>query len=155
MDERRPVAEAVLLRAGRIAAAGREGEVRAAAAPGADLVDVGGRTIVPGFIDAHNHLSLALFAPLAVDCSTPPLLNLAQVLEAIEAHCRTIPPGRWVMGMGFHMSHVREQRNPTRWELDEVAPDHPFFLIDMSCHAGFANSRALAEVGISAHSPCG
>jgi predicted amidohydrolase YtcJ len=55
--------------------------------------------------------------------------------------------------MGFHMLSVREQRNPTRYELDEVAPNNPFFLIDASCHAGFANSQALAEVGISAHTP--
>jgi len=55
--------------------------------------------------------------------------------------------------MGFNMAHVREMRNPTRFELDEVAPDNPVFLIDASCHAGFVNSMALARVGIDEHTP--
>lgn len=147
------VARAVLFRAGRFAAVGSEAEVRAAASPGAQFIDLSGRTVVPGFIDAHNHLSIAAFAPDCVDCSTPPLSTLGEVLEAISNHCKTLPPGQWVRGMGFHMLGIREQRNPTRYELDEVAPNNPFFLIDASCHAGFANSQALAEVGISAHTP--
>ncbi|MBR8640488.1 amidohydrolase [Streptomyces tuirus] len=153
VDARDSVAEAVLVSGGRIAAVGTDSQVRAAAAPDTELIDAGGRTVVPGFIDAHNHLSIAAFAPDSVDCSTPPLATLDEVLEAIEKHCRTLPAGQWVRGMGFHMSQIREQRNPTRHELDEVAPDNPFFLLDASCHAGYANSLALSEVGITAHSP--
>ncbi|MFP3459959.1 amidohydrolase [Arthrobacter globiformis] len=132
---------------------GTEASVRGAAGPDTEVLDLSGKTVVPGFIDAHNHLSVAAFAPDSVDCSTPPLTSLDEVLEVIERHCRTVPPGQWVRGMNFHASHVREQRNPTRYELDEVAPHNPFFLIDASCHAGFANSAALDQVGISAHTP--
>jgi predicted amidohydrolase YtcJ len=112
-----------------------------------------GATVVPGFIDAHNHLSIAAFAPECVDCATPPKSSLAEVLEAIEQHCRSAPPGQWVRGMGFNMFHIRELRNPTRHELDEVAPNNPVFLIDASCHAGFVNSLALERVGIDEHTP--
>jgi predicted amidohydrolase YtcJ len=153
VDGHDSMARAVLIRGGKFAAVGTEADVRAAASADAQVVDVGGRTVVPGFIDAHNHLSIAAFAPDAVDCSTPPLSTLGAVLEAIGKHCKTVSRGQWVMGMGFHMSHIREQRNPTRYELDEVSPQNPFFLIDASCHAGFANSRALTEVGISSHTP--
>jgi predicted amidohydrolase YtcJ len=153
VDSRNSVAQAVLLRGGKIAAVGTEASVRGAAGPDTEVLDLSGKTVVPGFIDAHNHLSVAAFAPDSVDCSTPPLTTLDEVLEVIERHCLTVPPGQWVRGMNFHASHVREQRNPTRYELDEVAPNNPFFLIDASCHAGFANSAALDQVGISAHTP--
>lgn len=153
VDSRNSIAQGVLLRGGRIAAVGTEASMRGAAGPDTEVLDLSGKTVVPGFIDAHNHLSVAAFAPDSVDCSTPPLTSLDEVLEVIERHCRTVPPGQWVRGMNFHASHVREQRNPTRYELDEVAPNNPFFLIDASCHAGFANSAALEQVGISAHTP--
>lgn len=153
VDARNTVAEAVLIRNGAFAAVGSEMEVRRCATPDAEIVDLGGATVVPGFIDAHNHLSIAAFAPDCVDCATPPMSTLAEVLSAIEAHCKTAPAGQWVRAMGFNMSYVREQRNPTRYELDEVAPNNPVFLIDASCHAGFVNSAALSRVGIDAHSP--
>jgi hypothetical protein len=75
------------------------------------------------------------------------------VLASIEEYCKDLPPGQWVMGSGFFQAHVREQRNPTRQELDEVAPNNPFFLRDTSCHAGYANTRALELAGITAHAP--
>lgn len=153
VDARNSRAQAVLISKGRFVAVGTEAEVRAAAAPEAEVLDVSGKTVVPGFIDAHNHLSVAAFAPDSVDCSTPPLATLDEVLEVIERHCRDVPPGQWVRGINFHASHIREQRNPTRYELDEVAPNNPFFLIDASCHAGFANSAALELVGIGVHTP--
>ncbi|MEV4732366.1 amidohydrolase [Saccharopolyspora sp. NPDC049426] len=153
LDERDAVASALLMGAGRIIAIGTSDEVRAAAASDAEIVDVNGRAVVPGFIDAHNHLSIAAFAPLHVDCTTPPLTTLDEVLDAIHRHVREIPPGQWVVGMGFHEGNIREQRNPSRYELDEVVPGNPFFLMDASCHMGIANSRALAEVGIDAHTP--
>jgi predicted amidohydrolase YtcJ len=153
MDDRSSRHEAVLLSGGRIAAVGSDNEARSAATRDAEIRDAEGRTVVPGFIDAHNHLSLAAFAPDSVDCSTPPLTTLDEVLEVIEKHCGTTPEGQWVRGINFHESKIRELRNPTRYELDEVAPRNPFFLIDMSCHSGFGNSLALDEVGISRHSP--
>ncbi|GGG61611.1 amidohydrolase [Kocuria dechangensis] len=153
VDARDSVHSAVLLRDGRIAAVGTEGEVRAAAARDAEIFDANGRTVVPGFIDAHNHMSIAAFDPVSVDCSTPPMTTMDEVLTAIEAHCKNLPTGQWARGFGFHMTKISEMRNPTRYELDEVAPHNPFFLSDASCHAGFANSAALEAVGISACTP--
>ncbi|WP_028935809.1 amidohydrolase [Pseudonocardia spinosispora] len=153
MDPGGTVARAVLLSGGRIAAVGSEQQVRAVATGDAAVLDVGGRTVVPGFIDNHNHLSVTAFDPLGVDCSTPPLQSIDEVLGAIDMHCRSLPRGQWVMGSGFFHTQVREQRNPTRQELDEVAPHNPFFLRDSSCHAGYANTEALTLAGITAHAP--
>jgi predicted amidohydrolase YtcJ len=151
VDDRNSVYDAVLIKGGRIAAVGTEEEVRVAATSDAEVFDAGGRTVVPGFIDAHNHMSVAAFEPASVDCSTPPLTTMDEVLTVIEAHCNNLPAGQWVRGFGFHMSKIKELRNPTRYELDEVSPNNPFFLIDVSCHAGYANSAALDAVGIT---PC-
>jgi predicted amidohydrolase YtcJ len=153
VDRRDSLAEAALIRKGRFAVVGSEGEVRAAASAGAEMLDVGGRTVIPGLIDPHNHLSIAAFAPDCIDFSTKPHSTLDEVLRAIEDHCKTVPVGQWVRGMRFNMLQVREKRGPARTELDDVAPNNPFFLIDASCHRGWANSRALATVGIDAHTP--
>jgi predicted amidohydrolase YtcJ len=153
VDKRDAVAEAAIIRDGRFAAVGTEAQVRAAATAGAQMMNVGGRTVIPGLIDPHNHLSIAAFAPDSVDFSTTSHWTLDEVLKAIEEHCKTIPAGQWVRGMRFNMLQIHEKRGPARTELDEVAPNNPFFLIDASCHRGWANSRALAEVGIDAHTP--
>lgn len=153
VDPRGSTHTALLVRDGRIAAVGSAAEVRAHADAGTPVLDLTGRTVVPGFIDAHNHLSNAAFEPISVDCSTPPLDSIDAVLGAIESHCRTLPPGGWVRGFGFQGALIREQRNPTRGELDEVAPHHAFFLQESNVHAGYANSAALAAVGISACTP--
>ncbi|MGY4650142.1 amidohydrolase [Mycobacterium sp. URHB0021] len=152
VDERDSTAEAALVTDGRFAVVGAEEQVRAASAT-AEVIDVGGRTVIPGMIDAHNHLSIAAFAPDSVDFSVTPVATLAEALTAIENHCQTVPSGRWVRGMRFNPWQIRERRGPTRAELDEVAPNNPLFLIDVSCHLGWANSLALAEVGIDTHTP--
>lgn len=153
VDDLDSVAQAVLVRDGRFAAVGSEEEIRAATRPGVDLIDAGGRTLVPGFIDPHNHLSLAAFAPDSVDCSTLPLASLDDLIEAIASHCAAQPAGKWVRVTRFNPMQLQEQRGPSRGELDEVAPHNPLFVIDVSCHAGWANSLALAEGGITAHTP--
>lgn len=153
VDGRDSVHEAVLFSRGLIAAVGTEQHVRAAATGDIEIVDAGGRTVVPGFIDAHNHMSVAAFEPDSVNCWTPPLGSLAEVLGVIAEHCRTLPAGQWVRGFGFDASKISEHRPPTRYELDEVAPHNPFVLVDVSCHAAYANSAALDAVGITAHMP--
>lgn len=153
LDERDSIQDSVLLRGGNILAVGDEQSVRPQSAVNAEVLDAGGRAVVPGFIDAHNHMSIAAFEPVSVDCSTPPLNTLDEVLEAIEVHCRDIPEGQWVRGFGFHESKIKELRSPNRHELDEVAPRNPFLLVESNCHAGYANSAALAAIGISECAP--
>lgn len=99
---------------------GSEGEVRAAASAEAGVLNVGGRTVIPGLIDSHNHLSIAAFAPDSVDFSTSPHSTLDEVLAAIENHCKSVPAGQWVRGVHLPLLRILEQRGPTRTELDVV-----------------------------------
>ncbi|RBP67802.1 hypothetical protein DFO66_10122 [Brevibacterium sanguinis] len=152
IDVENSVHSAMLVRSGRVVALGTEDEM-AALGPHAEVVDVGGRTVLPGFIDAHNHMSFAAFAPASVNCMTPPLGTLDEVLQVISTHCEGAMRGQWITGFGFDGSKIRERRNPTRKELDAAAPHHPFFLVDVSGHAGYANSLAFEEMRISECTP--
>jgi predicted amidohydrolase YtcJ len=151
MDSSGRRADAVGIRDGRIVAVGSEAEVASTLPPGTTAVDLGGRTVLPGFIDGHSHFINGAFEALQVDCSTPPIATLGEVLERLRAAAAVAEPGQWVRGWGYHWSRVREQRNPTRRDLDAVAPDHPVIVIDASYHGCFVNSRALELAGIDRH----
>jgi predicted amidohydrolase YtcJ len=151
MDATARRASAIGIRGGRIAAVGDEAAVRASLDPEATVVDLRGRTVVPGFIDGHSHFIFSAFEARQVDCSTPPIASLEDVLERIRGAAQGASPGQWVRGWGFHRSRVREQRNPTRADLDAVSPDNPVVLMDASYHGCFVNSLALALSGIDRH----
>lgn len=153
VDVRGSVANAILLRNGRIAAIGTNAEILAAAAPSCEISDARGRTIVPGFIDPHNHLSHAMLESVSVDCSIPPHESLDEVLETIARAATRLLPGQWLRGFGFTPWALADGREPTRQELDEAVPDNPFFLQDVSCHRGWVNSAGLRDAGIDEYTP--
>jgi hypothetical protein len=145
------VAEAVLLRYGTIAAVGEDAEIaRLAATDGAATIDLGGRTVLPGLIDAHTHLEgTAVHLALYADCHAPPHGDLAGVLGALADHGRRHPDSPWVIGQGSFMlaEKLAEERYPTLAEMDAAVPDRPA-LIRAGAHIQVVNSRALALLGI-------
>lgn len=153
VDSNDSLAGALLVRDGVFAAVGDDEKVRAVASPSATVVDLKGRTVIPGIIDPHNHLSAAAFEPDSVDCATPPRTTLDEVLQSLELGCRDRPPGQWIRGGNFLPEAIVEQRGPTRYELDDVSPHNPVFLIDISFHRGWTNSAGLEALGIDAHTP--
>ncbi|WP_285362865.1 amidohydrolase [Microbacterium sp. LMC-P-041] len=153
VDDRNTVVDAVLVRDGRIVAVGREEDVRAAAGPGCRIRDLEQRTVVPGFIDPHNHLSLTALDAVSLDCSGKLLPTVDELLHAIAGAAAVAVPGQWIRGTNFTPFAVSEGRAPTIGELDEAARDNPFFLLDVSCNRAWANTRALEVVGINEFSP--
>jgi predicted amidohydrolase YtcJ len=145
--------DALLIRGERVVGVGRENDIRNQARGHLEEVDLRGRTVIPGIIDGHNHFTFGAIEPVSVDCATPPKETLAECLDAIAEHARDAVPGQWIRAWGFHMSKVREQRNPTVADLDEVAPDNPVVLVDGSYHAAYVNSRALEVIGYDEHTP--
>jgi predicted amidohydrolase YtcJ len=147
LDETRPAAEAVLVRAGRIVAAGTTAEVRALAA-GAREYDAGGKTVVPGFIDAHVHLEMAtIAAAYQVPVHTPPHTSLQTIFDALRTRIATTAPGRWVIGRGSYAlaSDVTEKRMPTRLELDALSTAHPI-MVFAGLHVVSLNSAAFKQL---------
>jgi len=122
------------------------------------VVELGERALLPGFIDAHGHLTfLARTIRLANVASPPvgPVRNLASLQDVLRDYVdqHAIPPGEWVLGMGYDDSLLAEQRHPDRDDLDAVSRAHPIALIHVSGHLATANSLALERAGITAATP--
>ena len=148
-DPTQPRARAIATRGERIVAVGSEAAAQAAALPGARVIDCRGRTLVPGFVDAHVHLAAYAASLRSVDCSPVRARSIADIIELVGERARSLPPGAWVRAAGYDESALSEGRHPSRWDLDAAAPDHPVRLLHRSGHAGVLNSRALALAGIS------
>ena len=148
MDALDHVASGVAVRDGKIIAVGESEEVASAVGPGATVVPLQGRALIPGFCDPHNHFSMTTFEPRSVDCSTPPLRDRSAVLEAIAAAAQGAPAGQWIWGLGYSARLIADNGDLGRGELDEVAPNNPVCIMDSSYHACYANSAALAVAGI-------
>ena len=159
IDDAKPAAEAVAVRDGRIVAVGSRGDIDAMAGPGTQRVDLGGKTLLPGFVDSHSHVyavgSQALSANLlpAPDGNGNDIPALQAELRAWMADEDGILQGLgWVLGFGYDDSQLAEGRHPTRDELDAVSADKPVLIIHQSGHLGVANSVALALAGLDAES---
>ncbi len=151
MDSRNPSATAICVEEGRIA------EVRTDAGggralqenyPQAKVVDLRGRTLLPGFIDGHSHLTAAAMQLLMVNCAPPPRGDCASIPELIR-HCReelesrNVRPGQWLLGMGYDNSVYAGGRHPSREELDQISGSVPVCLTHTSGHMCVCNSPAL------------
>ena len=143
---------AMLIRDGRIAAIGPADQVRAAAA-GAAVVRLDGATVIPGLIDAHCHVTDVGYLAAAADCSQPS----APGIEAIQARLRDAagrtPDGAWVTGGGYAEYKLRENRHPTRADLDQAVPNRPAVLYHTSLHACVLNTAALRAAGFADGQP--
>ena len=147
------VVSGVAVRDGQIVAVGADEEVRRAVSPEAVEVELRGRALVPGFCDPHNHFSMTTFEPRSVDCRVPPLAGKQGVLEAIAAAAAGSPAGQWIWGLGYSAGGRDLHAALTRGELDEAAPQNPVCVMDMSYHASYANSAAMALGGITRETP--
>ncbi|WP_039044153.1 amidohydrolase [Sporosarcina sp. ZBG7A] len=108
------------------------------------IMDLEGATLIPGFIDTHNHiLSYALLRDM-VDCSSPLNQSIDDLLNQISSKAEQLPDGQWIQGFGYDDTLLSEQRHPTRKELDQAAPNHPVYINHSSGHIAVANSLALS-----------
>lgn len=148
MDPARPHATAIALKDGRIVEAGETAALLARRERGTEVVDLSGRTVLPGFVDAHNHFGPTTLEPRGVDLANPHAADIPTIQARIAEAARTTPRGGWIRAFGYSELLLDERRHPTRWEIDEAAPDHPVVLVHSSYHRVVANSRALALGGL-------
>jgi predicted amidohydrolase YtcJ len=156
MDASNPVAEALSVRGERIQNVGTTEEIMAQVDDETEVMDLHGRTLMPGFIDAHSHFPGSGLAVIAADLNSPPIgdkRTIADVLAALREQAAKTEPGKWVSGFGYDDTALAENRHPTREELDSVSTEHPVVAMHISGHMLVANSAALASVGISAETP--
>ena len=153
LDSRYPFAEAVAVKGNRISWVGLDEDLDRFVGPGTRIVDCGGKTMVPGFIDAHAHFLAYASSLVAVDCSPSAVSSVSDIKQALRQRSRITPAGEWIRGVGYEEFFLEDGRHPDRHDLDEAAPDHPIRLNHRSGHGCVLNSAALRRVGISATTP--
>jgi len=152
VDERKPRAEAVAIQGERILAVGANAEIRRLAGERTRVMDLAGKTVVPGLVDGHLH-----FVGLGSDRGTA--LDLgdarseAEVAAMVRRAASRAQPGEWITGGDWHTGNWEREVWPTRASLDAAAPNHPVLLSGMHGHASWANSKALEAAGITRATP--
>jgi hypothetical protein len=150
LDEQGTVVQAVAVREGRIQRIGPSREIEALAAPDTKIVDLHGRTVLPGFIDGHAHPSLAVrMIDKYVDGRYATTPSIAVLLDKIGAAAAKTPPGQWVIVAGSSSSQTRfaESRLPTRAELDAASPERPVMFLNGS-HEAVVNTAGVRALGL-------
>jgi len=153
MDAKRPRAEAVAVRANRIVAVGANADVLPLVGPRTRVLDLAGRTLVPGFDDSHAHMLGIGFARLDVDLVGT--RSYAEVVERVAKAVKARGPGEWVRGRGWHEGKWDAPAPgavrgfPTQDALSAVSPDNPVVLERADGHAVLANAKAMALSGIT------
>jgi predicted amidohydrolase YtcJ len=151
VDPARPRATGLWVRDDRIVAVG-DGEALEAGAPaGAQVVGLGGATVVPGFVDAHCHVTMLAYLLTGADCAPAAAPSIEAILDRLAA--QPAGPDGWVAGSGYAEYLLADGRHPTRAELDRVVPDAPCALFHTSLHLVVVNSAGLRELGLDESSP--
>lgn len=160
INDSQPTAEAVLVRDGKIAAVGARSEVESQANGPVAIVDLKGRSMLPGFVDPHGHVVMVGLQALAANLLPAPdgegngIPALQRILrDWIGRNGKIIERYGVIIGLGYDDSQLQEQRHPTRADLDAVSADVPILIVHQSAHLGVLNSKALAEAGVAKATP--
>lgn len=147
-DDSRPLADAFAVRDGMIAFVGSTREARALSGPGTRVVDAGGRTIIPGMVDAHAHFSGLAQALRVVDLVG--VTSYDELIRRVAARAATLPAGSWVEGRGWDQNLWADGQWPTHEKLSAAIPDHPVALVRIDGHASLVNAAAMRLANITA-----
>ncbi|HWG91535.1 MAG TPA: amidohydrolase [Candidatus Thermoplasmatota archaeon] len=146
MDPAKPQAEALALRGGRLVAVGSRAEAEALKGPGTEVIDAGGRVLLPGFVDAHTHLVQYGMQLLRLNLGT--VRSVEECLERVKERAQMTMQGGWVVGHSWDEMKWDRPLVPTREQLDRIAPDKPVVLIRVDIHSVVVNSEALRRAGM-------
>jgi len=148
-------AHAMALRGDRVLAVGDEPEILKLKGPDTRVVDLNGHFVMPGFNDAHIHLTEVGFKKLTVDLSGT--RSLDEFRDRIRKRVETAEPTEWILGSGWDETLWQGKELPTRWDIDEVTSDHPVYLDRTDGHVAVANTLALklARVTLASKDPEG
>jgi predicted amidohydrolase YtcJ len=151
VNSREPHAQAVAIARGRFLAVGSNSDVLNLAGAGVRKLDLGGKTILPGFIDAHSHPAEAGLSHLRmVDCD---LRSISAILAALRERATKTPAGEWVLGFKYDDTKTDDGRPLTIADLDAAIPDHPVHIQHRGGHTVYANSLAFRKAGIDGKTP--
>jgi predicted amidohydrolase YtcJ len=155
VDSRVPKAEAFAVKAGRFVAVGSNGDVKGLIAKGTQTFDALQMTVVPGFIDCHNHApgNTLLYEVLVGNPYEVQFVTISSIADKLRAKARETPPGTWVEGFFFDDTKVKDNRPLNVHDLDEVSKDHPVAVHHRGMHTSFYNSKAFELAGVNKNTP--
>jgi predicted amidohydrolase YtcJ len=150
MDAGAPRAEAFAVKAGRFAAVGSTADIRGLIGKGTQTFDGRQMTVVPGFIDCHNHApgTTLLDEVLVGNPFEVEFVTIRSIVDKLRARAKETPPGTWVEGYFFDDTKVKDQRLLNVHDLDEVSKEHPVVVQHRGGHTSFYNSKALELAGV-------
>ena len=156
VDEQDRICSAILVTGRHITAVGSDEEILAKADIQLEphqVIDLQGRTLMPGFIDAHNHLTHQGAAFATVDFGYPAVASIADLRNAVRHAAENCSTGQWIRGWGMNYEKFADGRIPTRWDLDDLSPDNPVCIVHVSGHNVLVNSLALELAGVTDDTP--
>ncbi len=151
MDEGETTAEAVAVKYGRIIAVGSDADVKALIGKKTKVIELKGRTVIPGLMDSHSHMAdegtgRLRFVDLSQEAGVK---SIKDIQERLAARAKKTPKGQWIFGYQEDDSKLAEKRHPTRWELDVASKDHPISMSTVGGHFSVLNSRAYEMAGVT------
>ncbi|MEL3971910.1 amidohydrolase [Rossellomorea oryzaecorticis] len=146
VDSEFSVSEAVAIKDNKIIAVGTNEEILALKSEESAIINLDGRSILPGFNDAHAHLELYGTNKLGVNGKEAG--SIKELLAKLKEKAKSTPPGRWIRGWGYNQNHYEEGRHLSRWDLDSVSTEHPIIVVRTCGHISCVNSKALELAGI-------
>ena len=155
MDESDSIAEAISVREGRIEAVGSSEAMLELAADNTQIIDLRGRTLMPGFVDAHGHFPGSGQTVFSADLNSPPIgevTDMASLIDRLSDFAARRSDG-WIVGHGYDDTLLAEKRHPTRDDLDQISSDRPVAVVHVSGHLAAVNSVALQTLGITESTP--
>ena len=145
IDPSMPRAEAIAISDGKIAGVGSNQDMEGLTGPSTRVLDLGGKTVLPGFIDAHTHvMSSGVRHVTQADCAQP---SIAAIQDALREQASKKRPGEWVQGFNFDDTKTSENRFLNRADLDAVSREHPIFVAHRAGLVYYFNSKALEATG--------
>ncbi len=159
MNDEVPLAQALLAEDGIIIAVGSNDDITAQIDGDTDVIDLGGKTMLPGFIDPHSHfmnmVQFKVWANVSGEAAGGPVRNIADLVKALQefAADAELAPGEWIVGVGYADVDLAEGRNITVDDLDPFFPDNPVLLFHRSNHGGVLNTAGLRAFDITADTP--
>src|SRR5579872_4664348 len=155
VDSRQPNAEAFAVKGGRFAAVGSSSDIRALAGRQTQLFDARGMTVVPGFIDCHNHApgNTLLYEVVVGNPFEVEYVTIRSIVDKLRAKAKDTPPGTWVEGYFFDDTKLQDKRELSVHDLDEVSKEHPVVVQHRGGHTSYYNTKALEMAGVTRSTP--
>ncbi|WP_342535995.1 amidohydrolase [Sporosarcina sp. FSL K6-3508] len=152
VDGNESVQEAVAVKDNQIVGVGKTVEMNGWIGEETRVIDLDGKSLLPGFIDAHSHLTIFGTNLLGINCQDSHIQSLQDLYAELKKKVDQTPVGEWVRVTGFNEHTMMERRFPSKQELDAISTEHPIVIIRVCNHTSIANSRALESVGFTKES---